>query len=440
MFNVHPLLMKHYADNIRLGADRRHLLAQHRDSNLERLKAGLAKLAEEHRGTCPVFLRAFDQGGYAMHTLNQHPDNEYDIDTGVVFSADSLPTTALAARQLVADALCATGGAFSKEPEARTNAVTVWYAEGHHVDLAIYREKKGFFGDAQLEHAGADWTSSKPREIPEWFIAENARRSPSKNQCASVDPDQFRRVVRYVKAFAKSRANWSMPGGMIISALVAECYRPDLHCDDVALVETMRVILRRLSNSTDVRSPVGQFLLTSKPEYIGQVGRLKTRLEEILPKMDILFQPHCSLEDARRAWHWIFRHDFWLTTATKATGSGDAGIAIPQLRLAVGVASGRGGKPTWTYRTIGPRLPKGVWLRFKPEGIATADSDEFHWKVENSGDEAAANNDLRHEKTTRAGEHWERTLYKGDHKMICELRRRGQVLARGERTIRIGAA
>ena len=65
-----------------------------------------------------------------MHTLNQHPDNEYDIDTGVVFAADALPTTALAARQLIADALRATGGAFSKEPEARTNAVTVWYAEG----------------------------------------------------------------------------------------------------------------------------------------------------------------------------------------------------------------------------------------------------------------------------------------------------------------------
>jgi len=94
MFNVHPLFMKHYTDNIRLGADRRRLLAQHRDANLERLKVGLAKVAEERRGTCPVVLRAFDQGGYAMHTLNQHPDNEYDIDTGVVFSADSLPTTA----------------------------------------------------------------------------------------------------------------------------------------------------------------------------------------------------------------------------------------------------------------------------------------------------------------------------------------------------------
>ena len=439
MFNVHPLLMKHYADNIRLGADRRRVLAQHRDANLERLKAGIAKLSEERRGACPAFLRAFDQGGYAMHTLNQHPDNEYDIDTGVVFAADTVPATALVARQLVADALRVTGGAFSKEPEARTNAVTVWYAEGHHVDLAIYREKRSVFSGAQLEHAGADWTPAQPNEIPEWFIAENARRSPSKNQGASVDPDQFRRVVRYLKAFAKSRASWSLPGGMIISALVAECYRPDLHRDDIALLETMRAILRRLSNSTDVRSPVGQ-VLTSKPEYLAQVGRLKARLEEILPKMVILFQPHCSLEDARRAWHWVFRHDFWLTTPTKAAGNGDARIAIPQLRLAVGVASGRGGRVTWAYKTIGPRLPKGVWLRFRPEGVATVGSDEFHWTVENSGDEATANNDLRHEATTPAGEHWERTAYKGDHKMVCELRRRGQVLARGERTIRIGAA
>jgi Adenylyl/Guanylyl and SMODS C-terminal sensor domain len=440
MFNVHPLLVKHYNDNIRLGAARRQLLARHRDTNLERLKAGLMRLGQERGRTYPAFIRSFDQGGYAMHTLNQHPDNEHDIDTGVVFSADALPTTALAARQLVADALLAGGGAFSKDPEARTNAVTVWYAEGHHVDLAIYREKTTFWGSSDLEHASADWTPSKPGDIPEWFIAENARRSPTKNQRASVDPDQFRRVVRYLKAFTKSRASWSLPGGLIISALVAECYRPDLHRDDVALYNTMKAILQRLSTSTDIRSPVGGAVLSSTPEYVGQIVRLKDRLDEVLPKLDALFLTGCSLETARRAWNCVFRHNFWLTTATSSPETGGARIAIPQLRLTVGVAASQFGKVTWTYKTVGPRLPKGVWLQFKTESVALDSDHELRWIVRNNGDEASAHNDLSHEATNRESVHWERTAYKGDHKLICEVQRRGQVLARGERTIRIGAA
>jgi cyclic GMP-AMP synthase DncV-like protein len=75
-----------------------------------------------------------------MHTLNRHPDNEYDIDTAVIFAEESLPADPLAARKRVAEALNLSGAPFSRDPEARTNAVTVWYAAGHHVDLAVYRE------------------------------------------------------------------------------------------------------------------------------------------------------------------------------------------------------------------------------------------------------------------------------------------------------------
>jgi hypothetical protein len=88
-----------------------------------------------------------------MDTMNQHPDKDYDIDTGVIVDAGALPVSALESRKRVAEALQQAAGTFATEPEARTNAVTVWYAEGHHVDVAVYRRTDS----GALEHAGADW-------------------------------------------------------------------------------------------------------------------------------------------------------------------------------------------------------------------------------------------------------------------------------------------
>jgi hypothetical protein len=52
--------------------------------------------------------------------------------------------------------------------------VTVWYADGHHVDLAIYRRSA-----IGLEHAGGDtWNSCDPEAVPIWFKETNESISP----------------------------------------------------------------------------------------------------------------------------------------------------------------------------------------------------------------------------------------------------------------------
>jgi hypothetical protein len=199
VFDCHKLLREFYDGYVRLGQDRRHALAGYRDANLGRLSAGLAALGPIRGAAEADFDDYLIQGSYATHTLNQHPDNDYDIDTGVIFVRTVIPEDPKEARARVARALREAGGNFSKPPEARTNAVTVWYADGHHVDLAIYRRSS--WG---LEHAGGDtWNPCDPEAIPVWFKERNAKLSPANL------PHQFRRVVRCLKAFAKSRGSWN---------------------------------------------------------------------------------------------------------------------------------------------------------------------------------------------------------------------------------------
>lgn len=157
MYDVHALLNRFYDEEVRLGKDGRQKLADLRDTNLDRLADGLEQLGPMRGAESAAYESFYDQGSYAMHTLNKHPDNEYDIDTAVIFPEESLPADPLAARKRVAEALNLSGAPFSRDPEARTNAVTVWYAAGHHVDLAVYREVVNG-SQSWLEHAGATWT------------------------------------------------------------------------------------------------------------------------------------------------------------------------------------------------------------------------------------------------------------------------------------------
>lgn len=203
IFDLHKELNVFYDRHVRLGLERRQALAGYRDACLDRLKEGLKKLGDERKTTYRAFTRHIGQGSYPMHTLNQHVHDEYDIDVAVVFRKDDLPAAALDARKRVADALLATGGNFKVEPEARTNAVTVWYADGAHVDLAVYRESENWLGMTVLEHAGPDWQNRDPEAVTTWFLGEVDARSPF--FLSEVREKQLRRVVRWVKAFARSR-------------------------------------------------------------------------------------------------------------------------------------------------------------------------------------------------------------------------------------------
>lgn len=247
MFDLHTHLCKFELEHVRLGPNEKSKLAGYRDINVKRLKDGLDKIGEQDRAHYNMPGEICSQGSYAMNTLNQHPDNDYDIDVALIFKKEDLPNDAAAAREGVARAFCEAGGNFTKDPEARSNAVTVWYADGYHIDFAIYRSSIDAFGAEKIEHAGSDgWAFRDPMETTNWFNQKVKDLSPLQSLGATTEAGQMRRIVRLVKAFCRSRASWSLPGGMIISTLVAQCYVSDFHRDDVSLYKTIKAIHNRL--------------------------------------------------------------------------------------------------------------------------------------------------------------------------------------------------
>jgi len=306
--DVHNELNEFYDRFVCIGKEQRQRLEAARDACLDRLSRGIEELGDDRGQTFQTFASFIEQGSFAMDTLNQHRDNESDIDIAVIFRKEDLPTTALAARKRVADALVFAGGGFARSPEARTNAVTVWYADGAHVDFAIYRQS-----GTTLEHAGPNWQALDPTAVKDWFDSKVEALSPE--FFTTVRKHQFRRIVRWVKMFARSRRKWDLPGGMILSALLAETYQLHRKRDDIALYTTLHATLERLQNSLAVRSPVNSSDLTRKPTRLAQMKDLEAVLHDALEDLAVVSKPNCSRKKALRAWATFFNHDFWREAA-----------------------------------------------------------------------------------------------------------------------------
>jgi hypothetical protein len=349
MFDLHKDLGKFFEDHVRLGKRRRDWLANVRDTNLDRLKSGLDALADKRGVTYAYFEEARDQGGFAMRTLNQHPQNAHDIDVALIFDADDLPNDPAAARQRICDAFKERPGNFSRPPEARTNAVTVWYADGPHVDFAIYRRRVDAWGRTIIEHAaGGVWVPRDPDIVTNWFDHRVEILSPKPPLLAQdvVEPEQLRRIVRFLKFFCRSRLDWDLPGGMITTTLVTECYRANTTRDDAALYDTLATLRSRLSSDLTVKNPVDPTQeITSKAKYRSQVESLRDKLVWALEKLAVLHDQACSEAQARNAWRLVFNHDFWNSTTAKAE----------DLLRSPGIASGL----AFPNRQAGPVKPAG---------------------------------------------------------------------------------
>lgn len=452
MYDITADLQTFYDHHVRLGKDLREQLASYRELNITRLKNGLDDLAVETSRPHPHPYDWKNQGGYAMHTLNKDPnnDNDYDIDVGLMFNRDDIPENPLKARQRVRDALCKRCTNFTKEPEARTNAVTVWYAEGYHIDFAIYRTYTDEFGIKRIEHASTEWKRRDPMEVNNWFSERVSTLSPKANPILGYYPKvaegQMRRIVRFLKWFCRSRTSWSLPGGMIVSALVAESivYRADSGRDDVALYNTMVALRDRLNISCRVYNPVDTSQeLTGNTEVLNQVIRLRDNLNTAISKLSILFdQVNCTREKARFAWDWVFNHNFWAKkeSAKVATFAEGNAIARYSVMIRCQLAKYENGPIYKEYLSGSSVLPKGVALKFSLVSTNVPLPYSVRWIVNNEGDEASEAKQLYWESSENKVIKWTSTAFKGTHRMICQIEKDGQVLARAVHVVKIKAS
>lgn len=108
-----------------------------------------------------------------------------------------------------------------------------------------------------LAHRKCNWMSSDPRTVKEWFLGE-----------VQAKGEQFRRIVRYLKAFR----DWKWPSGgpasILLMAAAAPLFEKRDRRDDLALLDVVAGLPARLR--AGVNNPVDE----SEPltERLGQAG------------------------------------------------------------------------------------------------------------------------------------------------------------------------
>lgn len=302
MFNSSDDIQNFHDEAVRLPESARKTLREARAANQTRLKKGLKEANE------PAPLRFVQQGSYAMHTTVQHPKNDYDIDDGVLFSKKDLKgaqgsdKSALDARNMVCDAL--QDKTFKKKPEVHKHCVRIFYNEGHHVDIPVYRVVDPSSDDTEYELAGADWTISNPEGVTKWF-EDSVKRH---NGTEAEDP-QMRRQVRLLKAFAISRDSWNMPSGFHLTVLTDELYKSHAK-EDEGFYNLLSALQIRLKGSLVVNHPVVDETLT-KTDKDANMVELADKVDWALEQLEVIRTSGCSKKAELKAWATVFNTDFF---------------------------------------------------------------------------------------------------------------------------------
>ena len=108
-----------------------------------------------------------------------------------------------------------------------------------------------------LAHREKDWMTSDPRPVKEWFLGEVEARG-----------EQFRRVVRYLKAFRDWRWCNGGPSSILLMAAAAPLFEKRDRRDDLALLDVVAALPARLRGG--VKNPVEES--ESLTERLGEAG------------------------------------------------------------------------------------------------------------------------------------------------------------------------
>ncbi len=302
MYNLNTEIVKFHNTEVSLSSIQQSEMSKRRDANRNRLKKGLKDNND------PAVSRHVAQGSYAMYTMVQDENNDYDIDDGAIFDKEDLKgkqgayLSPLDVRKMVRDAV--DDGSFKTSPEVKTNCVRVHYDVGYHVDIPAYRELE----DASLELASSCWKGSSPSEVTEWYNDAVIEQSPD-----TTNGRQMRRDTKLLKNFSKSRSSWKKkaPSGLVISALIDEKYVSDSERDDKSLYHTMVAIRDRLNINLQVWHPVRATEELTNGYDDAKTKFFKEKLDKAVSDLEILFDHECTRLDALKAWNKVFDHQFF---------------------------------------------------------------------------------------------------------------------------------
>lgn len=303
-------IIAHHNEKVTLPQPYRNTMRAHRDANRVRMNNGLIKNGN------PAPIECKSQGSYAMKTMVQHPENDYDIDDGIYFEKTSLigdrgaEMTALQARKMVRDAV--DDGRFNTAPEIIKNCVRIYYAAGYHVDMPVYRRvtMKDIF-DNETHHyelASSEWKKSDARDVTDWFEAQNKKQSSD-----ITNGRQLRRVIRHIKKFSRSRTSWSGQtlSGFGITKLAVEVFCAGINREDQALYDTMNAIRKRLAGSLIIKHPVTPNETITNGSDDAKARFLCNKLTDAIDQLAPTLESDCTREKALKCWDKVFNTNFF---------------------------------------------------------------------------------------------------------------------------------
>ena len=437
MYDLSSKFNTFYRDHVVLPQDDQDELFEKKNLNVQRLKDGLDEYNSEHSTNYEV-VETCVQGSVAMSTVVQNENNEYDIDVAIVFDKTALGDKgAKAIRNIVADALRRKTKQFNVEPTVKTSCVRVNYADGYHIDFAVFRREMDLSTqDYKYEHAGEEWTSRELKGLNDWFMKQN-----------DDSGGALRKVVRLSKMFCKSREEWkNMPSGLLQTVLCYERLEKTYTRIDELFYHTMRGIVDRLESDTSVSAPVDNGRnLTPRQKDLQKMINWKNRLKSKLDDLRVLFNDDCTLEDALQAWQGFFLHDYWAEQVSEAVSCNFSLINKPVIsvfsdteefiedkfqtciRHTVNVIcfirDGWGGYvPISDFFTRTRRyVPYNCSIKCQVLSTTVPDPYEVWWKVKNVGPEAQRRNCVRGQILNRGSEITENAEFYGNHYIECYI-------------------
>lgn len=424
-----------------------------KDLNIQRLKDGLKEYNDENKTSYSI-RETCVQGSVAMSTVVQNENGDYDIDVAIVFDKNDLGDKgAKATRNMVANALKRKTKQFNAEPEVKTSCVRIKYAEGYHIDFAIYRRTYDTTNECWIyEHAGSDWTKRELKGLSEWFTTQNENSG-----------GKLRKIVRLSKMFCKSRKSWkNMPSGLLQTILCEEKLEESYDRIDELFYYTMKAIVERLEMDNSVKAPVDNSRnLTPRNIDTQKMINWKNRLKSKLEDLEILFNDDCSKDDAIQAWFGFFNHDYWDQQSTEKEVNSfqlmskvmckydDTEQYIEELypvnllyycNVSCTV-SGNGWrpKPISEFLLLLQRfLPHNFEVRCTMNYTNCPKPYDIFWKVKNVGPESERRNQIRGQIEKKGETIVEHTNFYGNHYIECYIVKDYECVARRRIDVPIG--
>lgn len=442
MFDLSKEFNDFYTNFVVLPNKEQNQLRKKKNLNIKRLKSGLKEYNAQHNTNYKI-CETRVQGSMAMHTVVQNDSNDYDIDVAIVFEKDNLGETTgpRAARNIIVEALKKKCIQFNTSPECKTNCVRISYADGYHIDFAIYRRYKTPNSNTYIyEHAGNSWSPRNPAAINDWF----ANKITDKGQC-------LRQIVRLSKMFCKSRDSWvNMPGGLLQTVVCEEVLENGYTRLDEIMYHTMKEVKKRLDSDIEVYNPTDSSLplLFTEP-HRNKMRNWCSRLGSKLDELDILFDSDCTYKDALDAWHRFFDHDFWYQQSLVEYASFNEVSSTEQFienevinineQYYVNVncqvsANGFLKQSIQSFLEQYPKfsgwLPHGFSIDFTVTDTNVPEPYEIWWKVRNIGEEAKKRQMIRGQIEKKVGRYKkEKSDFYGPHYVECYIIKNNECVA-----------